>query len=184
MYNKKGGYMDLGFSIIIFLLQIFIGILFSILSIYLALRFYDKMTEGIDEIKELKKGNIAVAIILSSLIISIGTIISQGVSQFDNILLKGVSFPLFIISFILAIFQIAITILIAVVVVYVAIRVLDAMTTGINELYEIKRGNVAVALIVATVIYLVAFVVSGAIGEMSKLSIFRPETVAAFLGIQ
>jgi len=176
--------MDLGFSIIIFLLQIFIGILFSILSIYLALRFYDKMTEGIDEIKELKKGNLAVAIILSSLILSIGTVISQGVSQFDNVLLKGISLPLFIISFILALFQMAVTILIAVIVIYVAIRVLDAMTVGIDELQEIKRGNVAVALVVATVIYLVAFVVSGALGEMNNLSIFRPETVAAFLGMQ
>lgn len=175
--------MDLGFSIIIFLLQIFIGILFAILSIYLGLRFYDKMTKGIDEIKELKKGNVAVAIILGSLILSIGTIIQQGVNQFDNVLLKGVSLPLFIIAFIMAIFQLAVTVLIAILVIYVAIRVLDSMTVGIDELSEIKKGNVAVAILVATVIYLVSMVVAGSISGISDLSIFKPETVASLLGL-
>ncbi len=175
--------MDLTFSIIIFLLQIFVGILFAILSVYLGLRFFDKMTEGIDEIKELKRGNVAVALILASLMLSIGTIIQQGVNQFDNVLMKGVSLPLFIIAFVMAIFQLAIVILIAVIVIYVAIKVLDSMTVGINELEEIKKGNTAVALVVAIVIYLVSFVVAGAVIGISELSIFNPETIASLLGM-
>ena len=175
--------MDLTFSIIIFFLQIFVGMLFAILSVYLGLRFFDKMTEGIDEIRELKKGNVAVAIILAALMLSIGTIIQQGVNQFDNVLLKGVSLPLFIIAFVMAMFQLAVVILIAVMVIYVAIRVLDSMTVGINELEEIKKGNVAVALVVAAVIYLVSFVVAGAIVGLSEISIFNPETVASLLGM-
>ncbi|MEM3369300.1 MAG: DUF350 domain-containing protein [Candidatus Micrarchaeia archaeon] len=175
--------MDLSFSIIVFLLQIFIGILFAILSVYLGLRFYDKMTKGIDEIKELKKGNVAVAIILAALILSIGNIVQQGVAQFDNVLLRGVSIPLFIISFIMAMFQLAVVVLIAVLSIYVAIRVLDSMTVGIDELAEIKKGNIAVAVIVAAVIYLVSVVVSGAIADINNLSIFKPEIVASMLGL-
>ncbi len=175
--------MDLSFSIIVFLLQIFIGILFAILSVYLGLRFYDKMTKGIDEIKELKKGNVAVAIILAALILSIGNIVQQGVAQFDNVLLRGVSIPLFIISFIMAMFQLAVVVLIAILSIYVAIRVLDSMTVGIDELAEIKKGNVAVAIIVAAVIYLVSIVVSGAITDINNLSIFKPEMVASMLGL-
>ncbi|MEM3408081.1 MAG: DUF350 domain-containing protein [Candidatus Micrarchaeia archaeon] len=175
--------MDLSFSIIVFLLQIFIGILFAILSVYLGLRFYDKMTKGIDEIKELKKGNVAVAIILASLILSIGNIVQQGVAQFDNVLLRGVSIPLFIISFIMAIIQLSIVVLIAILAIYVAIRVLDSITVGIDELGEIKKGNIAVAIIVAAVIYLVSLVVSGAIADINNLSIFKPEIVASMLGL-
>ncbi|MCX8202288.1 MAG: DUF350 domain-containing protein [Candidatus Micrarchaeota archaeon] len=175
--------MDIGFSVIVFLLQIFIGILFAILSVYLGLRFYDKMTKGIDEIKELKRGNPAVAIILAALILSIGNIVQQGVKQFDNILLKGVSLPLFIVSFILAIVHLGIVILIAILTIYIAIRILDSMTVGIDELGEIKKGNVAVAILVASVVYLVSLVVSGAIGDISNLSIFNPETIASMLGL-
>jgi len=178
-----GENMDLGFSIIVFLLQIFIGILFAILSVYLGLRFYDKMTKGIDEIKELKKGNPAVAIILAALILSIGNIVQQGVKQFDEVLLRGVSVPLFILSFIMAIVQMGIVVLIAILAVYTAIRVLDSMTIGIDELAEIKRGNVAVAILVAAVIYLVSVVVSGAIADINNLSIFKPEMVASLLGL-
>lgn len=175
--------MEIAFSIVVFLLQLFIGILFAILSVYLALRFYDKMTSGIDEIKELKKGNIAVAIILGALMLSIGNIIQKGVNQFDNIILSGISLPLFILAFILAIVQLSIVVLIAIISIYVSIRVMDSMTADIDELQEIKKGNIAVALVVAVVIYLVSFVISGAIGEISNLPIFKPEVVASLLGL-
>jgi uncharacterized membrane protein YjfL (UPF0719 family) len=77
--------MDLGFSIIIFLLQIFIGILFAILSIYLGLRFYDKMTKGIDEIKELKKGNVAVAILVATVIYLVSLVVAGAISGISDL---------------------------------------------------------------------------------------------------
>ena len=170
-------------SIIVILIQVFLGILLSILTVYLSLRFFDQMTDDIDEIAELKKGNVAVAIMLLSLIMSIGLIVKQGIQQFDDILLRGVSMPFFIVAFIMAIVQIVVVVIIAVLSMYVAIKLVDSMTVGLDELKEIKRGNVAVALEIAAVIFVVAFIVSGAIGNLSSLSVFNPATLASLLGI-
>ena len=176
--------VDVTFSIIVILMQVFFGILLSILSVYLALRFFDKMTEDIDELAELKKGNIAVAIVLLALVASIGTIVRQGVQQFDEILLRGVSLPFFIIAFIMAVVQLVFVVAIAVLTMYVAIVLLDSMTVGINELKELKRGNIAVAILIAGVLYTVAFIVAGTLSNISTLSIFKPDMLAGLLGIQ
>lgn len=175
--------IDISISIIAILLQVFFGILLSIISIYLALRFFDKMTDNIDEIKELKKGNVAVAVVLLAMIFSIGTIINQGVQQFDNVLLRGVSLPFFIIAFVMAIVQLVVVIAIAVLTMYVAIVLLDSMTIGIEEMKEVKKGNVAVALVIAGVLYIVSFIVANALVGLSALSIFKPETLAGLLGV-
>jgi len=176
--------VDVTFSIIVVLMQVFFGILLSILSVYLALRFFDKMTEDIDEIAELKKGNVAVAIVLLALIASIGTIVRQGVQQFDDILLRGVSLPFFMIAFIMAVVQLVFVVAIAVLTMYVAIVLLDSMTVGINELKELKRGNVAVAILIAGVLYTVGFIVAGTLSSISTLSIFKPDMLAGLLGVQ
>jgi len=174
---------DIAISIVILLLQLFLGILFAILSVYFSLRIFDRMTEHIDEIAELRRGNVAVAIVLLALIISIATIVNQGVQQFDSIFASKLSLPFFIIAFVMAIVQLVIVLLISIFTIYTSIKVLDTMTVGLDELKELKRGNVAVALLIAGVIFAVSFIVASAINGIGDLPIFKPETLAAFLGI-
>jgi len=106
------------------------------------------------------------------------------VQQFDEILLRGVSLPFFIIAFIMAVVQLVFVVAIAVLTMYVAIVLLDSMTVGINELKELKRGNIAVAILIAGVLYTVAFIVAGTLSNISTLSIFKPDMLAGLLGVQ
>jgi len=179
--------MELIFSIIVLLLQIFFGIIFGVASIYLSLRFFDKMTGNIDEIKELKKGNIAIAIVLVSLIGGIGLILSTGINQFGNIFLNvfdnKYSFPLFLVAMVLAVVQLIVVVLISVLVIYSSIMVLDRMTGGINELYELKRGNIAVALEIGVVIVVISMMMVGAIQGIEQLPIFDPLKYTTILGL-
>jgi uncharacterized membrane protein YjfL (UPF0719 family) len=45
------------------------------ISMWILLTVYNKLTPGIDEMEELKKGNIAVAIVLAAVIISYGIVV-------------------------------------------------------------------------------------------------------------
>lgn len=171
-------------EIIIILIQLILGILFAILSVYLSLRFFDRMTEGIDEIAELKKGNKAVAIILLALIVSIGTVVKEGIQNYGVVFAGQQSLPFFILAFVMSIVQLVVVLAIAVLAIFAAIRVLDSITKGIDELKEIKKGNVAVALMVGAVIFIVSSIVSGAINNIGSLSIFNPELLASLLGIR
>jgi uncharacterized membrane protein YjfL (UPF0719 family) len=60
-------------------LQLVLGIVLAIASIYLALNILDKLTEGIDEFEELKKGNVAVALEMAGVIVAVAFIIQTGV---------------------------------------------------------------------------------------------------------
>lgn len=175
--------MEVITAVVLLFVQLFLGIVLGVASIYLALRFFDRMTEGIDEIAELKRGNVAIAVVLLALIVSIGTLVGKGVMQFEAMFSQGLTTQMFIIAFVMAIVKIVVLLLVAILSIYIAIRVLDTMTVGIDELKELKRGNVAVALLVAAVIYIVAFVVSDAVAGISNLSIFSPETLAALFGV-
>jgi uncharacterized membrane protein YjfL (UPF0719 family) len=141
------------------------------------------MTKDIDEMAELKKGNVAIAIILVSLLLSIATIVGKGVYQFEEIFSQPLSPQMFVIALIMAVLRIIVLILITVLAIFTAIKVIDTMTVEINELREIKRGNVAIALILAAVIYVIAFIVSNALMGIEELAIFKHETLASLLHI-
>ena len=49
------------------------------MAIYLALTILDKLTTGLHEFEELKKGNIAVALEMAGVIIAVALIIQSGI---------------------------------------------------------------------------------------------------------
>ncbi|VVB70627.1 Uncharacterised protein [uncultured archaeon] len=162
--------IQLGFA----LFTIILGIIFSMASVYLAIRVYDRITEGIDEIQELKKGNVAVGLLLAAIIYGISSIVASGVGNLTNLLsfdtLSGsVSASSVLVNLVLGIVQLVVSILVAVVAIYVALRVLDGITTEINEMIEIKKGNVAVAILMVAVILAVSLVVSSSLGYLSSV---------------
>lgn len=57
-------------------LELAIALLIAVFSLFLAIKAFEKLTRGIDEWAELKKGNMAVALVLSSVIISIAVMVT------------------------------------------------------------------------------------------------------------
>jgi uncharacterized membrane protein YjfL (UPF0719 family) len=54
---------------------IFIGVVGLGIGLPIALKIFDAMTKDLDEMKELKNGNIAVGIVIGSLFISVGIVV-------------------------------------------------------------------------------------------------------------
>lgn len=69
------------------IIQLGLGIILAVVAIYLSINIFDRMTEGIDEFKELEKGNVAVALELAGVIIAVAIIIQSGVLGITNVLL-------------------------------------------------------------------------------------------------
>lgn len=67
------------YPLIASVLQLIFGILLSVAVIYLALNIFDKLTKGIDEFEEIRKGNVAVALELAGVIIATALIVQSGV---------------------------------------------------------------------------------------------------------
>ena len=62
-------------------LQVAIGLILAVLAMGLALLVFLALTRGIDEVKELKKGNLAVGGLLAGVVLGVGLMVSQAVSQ-------------------------------------------------------------------------------------------------------
>lgn len=60
-------------------LQLLLGVVLAVVAIYMALGIFGKVTKGIEEEHELRKGNTAVAIVLTGFLISIGFVLQAGV---------------------------------------------------------------------------------------------------------
>ena len=66
-------------AISVAIIQLILGVLLAIGAIYLALNILDKLTKGIEEFEELKKGNVAVALEMAGVIIAVALIIQSGI---------------------------------------------------------------------------------------------------------
>lgn len=156
------------------LLQLVIAIVFAVIALYIGFSMLGKITKGIDEEKELAKGNTAVGIIVASVFIAIAVVVQSGVQGLSIGIGKAAVVGLFSFDGLLAIgaafFQLILGILLAIAAIYLALNILDKLTGGIEEFEEIKKGNVAVALEMAGVIIAVAVIIqSGVLGITAAL---------------
>src|SRR5512139_1198139 len=150
------------------LIQLVIAILLAVVALYIGYSTFSKITKGIDEIQELKKGNVAVGIIIAAIFFAIAIVIQSGVAGISIGITNALAGDWW--SLVAAFIQLILGIILAIATIYLALNILDRLTKGINEFEELKKGNVAVALMMAGVIVATAIIIqSGVIGITSAL---------------
>ncbi|HMZ31054.1 MAG: DUF350 domain-containing protein [Methanomicrobiales archaeon] len=150
------------------LIQLIIAILLAVVALYIGYSTFSKITKGIDEIQELKKGNVAVGIIIAAIFFAIAIVIQSGVAGISIGITNALAGDWW--SLAAAFIQLILGIILAIATIYLALNILDRLTKGINEFEELKKGNVAVALMMAGVIVATAVIIqSGVIGITSAL---------------
>lgn len=159
---------------IVGLVQLIIAIIFSVIALYIGFMTMAKITKNIDEEKELAKGNTAVGIIVAAVFVAIALVVQSGVSGLSIGIGKAASVGLLSLDGLLAIgaafAQLILGIVLAIAAIYLALNILDKLTKGVDEFEEIKKGNVAVALMMASVIISVAVIIqSGVLGITAAL---------------
>jgi len=159
---------------IVGILQLVIAIILAVVALYIGFSVLGKITKGIDEEKEIAKGNTAVGILVASVFIAIGIVVQSGVSGISvgisQAMKAGILTPGGIGIIIVSIIQLVLGIVLAIAAIYLALNILDKLTKGIDEFTELKKGNVAVALEMAGVIITVAIIIqSGVMGITAAL---------------
>jgi uncharacterized membrane protein YjfL (UPF0719 family) len=151
------------------LVQLVIAIIFAVVALYVGFAVLGKITKGIDEEKELAKGNVAVGILVASVFVAIALVVQSGVSGLSVGINKALNVGILSVDGMtvvgIALIQLILGIVLAVGAIYLALNILDKLTKGVEEFEELKKGNVAVALEMAGVIIAVAVIIqSGVIG--------------------
>jgi len=156
------------------IIQLIIAIILAVVALYIGFSVLNKITKGMDEEKELAKGNVAVGIVVAAVFFAIAIVVQSGVAGVSagvgSALASGLGSTDALIAIGGAILQLVLGIILAVASIYLALRVLDKMTKGVEEFEELKKGNVAVALEMAGVIVAVALIVQvGVLGITQAL---------------
>ncbi|VVB57699.1 Uncharacterised protein [uncultured archaeon] len=163
------------------ILQLLIGLGLAMSSVYLGLRMFDRMTEGINEMDEIKKGNVAVGILMAAVVFSIANVVQRGVANLTSSVPLDMGVGPMIVGLVVGVLQLLVALAAAAFSISLAVKVLDKITTDIDEMKELKRGNVAVAILMAGVLLAVSFVISSGIEGLSRA--VDPVALAAALGL-
>jgi uncharacterized membrane protein YjfL (UPF0719 family) len=150
------------------IIQLVIAIILAVVALYIGFSVLGRITKGIDEEKEIAKGNTAVGILVASVFIAIAIVVQSGVAGVSIGISKALAgdYLALLASFI----QLVLGIILAVAAIYIALNILDKLTKGIEEFEELKKGNVAVALEMAGVIITTAIIIqSGVLGITAAL---------------
>lgn len=150
------------------LIQLLIAILLAVVALYIGYSTFSKITKGMDETQELRKGNVAVGIIIAAILFAIAIVVQSGIAGISIGIMNALEGDWF--SLIAAFIQLILGIILAILVIYLALNIMDRLTKGLDEFEELKKGNVAVALLMAGVIVATAVIIqSGVIGITSAL---------------
>ena len=161
-------------NVVVGLIQLIISIIFAVMALYIGFAVLIKINKNMDEEKEIGRGNVAVGIIVAAVFVAIALVVQSGVSGLSVGINKALNVGVLSVDGLLAIgtafIQLILGIVLAVGAIYLALYVLDKLTKGFEEFEEIKKGNVAVALMMGGVIIAVAVIIqSGVIGITAAL---------------
>lgn len=149
------------------ILQLLIAIIVAVIALYIGFYVLGWITKGIEEEKEIAKGNPAVGILVASVFIAIGIVVQSGVSGVADGLKTAWNVGILsfegILAIVLSVVQLILGIVLAIAAIYLALNILDRLTKGIEEFEELKKGNVAVALEMAGVIITTAIIIQSGV---------------------
>ncbi|MEM3060820.1 MAG: DUF350 domain-containing protein [Candidatus Bathyarchaeia archaeon] len=133
-------------------LRLILGIVFAIAGLYIASWILGKVTKEIDEWEEIGKGNIAVAIYMAGIFISVAVIIGPGII--------GLFRTLDVVGIAIGFIQLVLALILAMVMQYIGLSVLGKLTKGIEEWAELKKGNIAIGIMMAAIVIAVSAIVA------------------------
>lgn len=160
---------------------LFVSLALAMKAVSIAFGMFDKITKGVDEWAELKKGNVAIGLLMAAVIYAIGHVISSGVTALTTSLMNPSLSIAYVLSIVVGIINLLIALWVGTYVIGLTIKILDKMTENIEEMEEIAKGNVAVAILVTGVLLAVSNVVAQGVEGISK--IVNVESVGKALGI-
>lgn len=144
--------------------QLIVAVLLAAVTTYLGAFIFERATRGLDEWEELRKGNAAIGLVLGAIVVGIAIILRPTVSVSVIDWDLGRLYPYY--ALLTEAVQILVGLVLAVASISVALYLFSRLTRGIDELEELKKGNLSVAVLLAGVVIAVAFLVTSAIEDI------------------
>jgi uncharacterized membrane protein YjfL (UPF0719 family) len=145
------------------IVQIILSLLIAVTLVFLSSKIFRKMITGINEIEELKKNNVAVAILNGSIVLSLILVVKKSIESaitiFGNVLRNpDAVLSSYIQSALIMLGHILLGGIIAFTSIYAALQIFIWLTKDLDELKEIKENNTAVGILLGIIIVSMALI--------------------------
>ena len=185
--NKQFGVtMDL-ILLITGIVQIFLSLLIAVTLVYLSFKIFRKMISGINETEELKKNNVAVAILNGSIVLALVLVVKKSIESaitiFSNILRNpDAVLSSYIQSALIMLGHILLGGIIAFTSIYAALQIFIWLTKDLDELKEIKENNTAVGILLGIIIVSMALLLQQGVDTVLNALIPFPQVSLIDIG--
>lgn len=132
--------------------KILSAIVLSAGALYSGISALDRLTPGIDEWKQIKKGNSAVGLFYATVMISIMILVLPRIEEFLVFIQASLPIELTAYFLFLTLVNYLIALLISIVIIFLTIHVIDRITPDVEEMEQLEKGNIAVGLIMSVVL--------------------------------
>lgn len=162
------------------IVQIALSLLIGVLLIYFASKIFRKLITGINETEELKRNNVAVAVLNGSIVLALILVIKKSIDSaitiFGNTLRNpDAEFSTYIESALIMLGHIILGGIIAFTAIYLALQIFIWLTKDLDELKEIKENNTAVGILLGIIIVSIALLLQpGIVTVLDSLIPFPP----------
>jgi uncharacterized membrane protein YjfL (UPF0719 family) len=137
------------------LVRVLAAIILSAGALYSGINLFDRLTSGIEEWKELKKGNLAIGLLLSAVMVSLVLLMESRISEFIYAIRADLD-PLTLVALLLfTLLNYVLGIIAGIVLIFLTIHTIDRITPDVDETQELRKGNLAVALLLSAALILV-----------------------------
>tara|TARA_B100001250_G_scaffold391942_2_gene393307 strand:- start:21 stop:560 length:540 start_codon:yes stop_codon:yes gene_type:complete len=140
--------------------QLIVSLVLGLVVAIVAFRSFTRMHRELDEMEALRENNVAMAIVLASMVIGTGLVVVQAlgpaVSTMQTTLYNGITFLTGLAFVGMTLGFLLLAMFIAIVGIGVATKVFLWLTDEIDEMAEVKKNNIAVAITLASVIILMS----------------------------
>lgn len=128
-------------------------------------KLLNRSGKGFDIWQEIRNKNVAVAVMGACVIISYCNVIGSGIDSMSNVLGSITSQTMWqsLMGLVSAIVNLIVAIAVASFAITVVFRVMDRLTTNIDEVAELKSNNVAIGVVYGGLIIGVSFLVSSGV---------------------
>ncbi|OHD18397.1 MAG: hypothetical protein A2086_05870 [Spirochaetes bacterium GWD1_27_9] len=155
------------YSIIRIIIFYIISAVFAFLILWLAIKLFLILTTEMDEMEEIKNNNIAISIVMGTLIISLALVLKEPLTT----LLSGlVTSPVIeesglqpqlinLTIFLQGLIELALSIIGSIMVFFLSFKVLNILTKEVDEIAQLKKNNISVALLLSSFVFSIMILV-------------------------
>jgi uncharacterized membrane protein YjfL (UPF0719 family) len=165
--------------VVVAFFEFFISALVSVAVVYVMYRVFVITNKDYDGEEEIEKGNVAVAILTVGIMISAAGFVQYGLDAVERMFLLYMTTPVheafgglrmaaygaahLVVSFFFAVFTIILS-----------LRLFGKLCSRMHLGDELKKGNVAVGILLAGVVFVVCLFVKDGVGSLSKALLPQP----------